>query len=56
MQSRGRKDWMDNERSESDKGGEAQRVDVTFPQMSIIMSHKHTHARAHTAIKNVIPL
>lgn len=33
---------MDNEQSESSEGGEAQRVDVTFPQMSIMMSHKHT--------------
>lgn len=41
---------MDNEQSERGKGGEAQRVDMTFPQMSIIMSHKHTHADVKIAI------
>lgn len=39
---------MDNEQSERGKGGEEQRVDMTFPQMSIIMSLSHTHTHTNT--------
>ena len=39
---------MDNEQSQRGKGGEAQRVDMTFPQMSIIMANKQTHTHTHT--------
>lgn len=42
---------MDNEQSERGKGGEAQRVDMTFPQMSIIMVSKYTHTHTHTDVK-----
>lgn len=41
---------MDNEQSKRGEGGEAQRVDMTFPQMSIIMSYTHTHAHTQRHI------
>lgn len=52
MQSRGRKPgWIMNRVREGGKGGEAQRVDMTFSQMSIIMplSLSHTHTDVKTA-------
>lgn len=52
MQSRGRKPgWIMNRARAQCTGGEAQRVDMTFPQMSIIMSHNHTHT--HSKFYNV---
>lgn len=47
---------MVNEQTEKFKGGKAQRVDMTFLQMSIIMSTKHPSKVKSNEVKSAIIL